>query len=342
MSASFASVAPVRVHFDTKDRLAAAAVLAEEAEATAPEAPAVKQTQIIAIYGKGGIGKSFTLANLSYMMAQQGKRVLLIGCDPKSDTTSLLFGGRACPTIIETSSKKKLAGEPVQIGDVCFKRGGVFAMELGGPEVGRGCGGRGIIHGFELLEKLGFHDWGFDYVLLDFLGDVVCGGFGLPIARDLCQKVIVVGSNDLQSLYVANNVCSAVEYFRKLGGNVGVAGLVINKDDGTGEAQAFAKAAGIPVLAAIPAHDDIRRKSANYEIIGRPGSLWGPLFEELATNVGEAPPVRPTPLTQDGLLGLFSAEATGRDVVLEPATVTDMLGRAHVERTSLEVIYDDV
>ena len=195
-----------------------------------------KETQIIAIYGKGGIGKSFTLANLSYMMAQQGKRVLLIGCDPKSDTTSLLFGGKACPTIIETSAKKKLAGEEVKIGDVCFKRDGVFAMELGGPEVGRGCGGRGIIHGFELLEKLGFHEWGFDYVLLDFLGDVVCGGFGLPIARDMCQKVIIVGSNDLQSLYVANNVCSAVEYFRKLGGNVGVAGIVINKDDGTGEA----------------------------------------------------------------------------------------------------------
>jgi len=257
--------------------------------------PVTKETQIIAIYGKGGIGKSFTLANLSYMMAQQGKKILLIGCDPKSDTTSLLFGGRACPTIIETSSKKKLAGEPLEIGDVCFKRDGVYAMELGGPEVGRGCGGRGIIHGFETLEKLGFHDWGFDYVLLDFLGDVVCGGFGLPIARDMCQKVIVVGSNDLQSLYVANNVCSAVEYFRKLGGNVGVAGLVINKDDHTGEAQAFAAAAGIPVLAAIPAHEDIRRKSAKYEIIGKPGGAWAPLFEALATNVAEAPPLTPKP-----------------------------------------------
>ena len=92
-----------------------------------------KETQIIAIYGKGGSGKSFALANLSYMMAQQGKRVLLIGCDPKSDTTSLLFGGRATPTIIETSAKKKLAGEEVKISDVCFKRDGVFAMELGGP-----------------------------------------------------------------------------------------------------------------------------------------------------------------------------------------------------------------
>ena len=304
--------------------------------------PAAKTTQIIAIYGKGGIGKSFTLANLSYMMAQQGKKVLLIGCDPKSDTTSLLFGGKACPTIIETSSKKKLAGEPVSISDVCFKRDGVFAMELGGPEVGRGCGGRGIIHGFETLEKLGFHDWGFDYVLLDFLGDVVCGGFGLPIARDMCQKVIVVASNDLQSLYVANNVCSAVEYFRKLGGNVGVAGVVINKDDGTGEAAAFAEQAGIPVLAAIPAHDDIRRKSASYEIIGRPGGDWGPLFESLAINVGEAPPQRPKPLTQDELLGLFSASAVGRDVVLEPATEVDMTGKQHVVKPSLEVVYETV
>ncbi|ACS40679.1 MULTISPECIES: chlorophyllide a reductase iron protein subunit X [Methylorubrum] len=301
-----------------------------------------RETQIIAIYGKGGIGKSFTLANLSYMMAQQGKKVLLIGCDPKSDTTSLLFGGRACPTIIETSTKKKLAGEAVAIGDVCFKRDGVYAMELGGPEVGRGCGGRGIIHGFELLEKLGFHEWGFDYVLLDFLGDVVCGGFGLPIARDMCQKVIVVGSNDLQSLYVANNVCSAVEYFRKMGGNVGVGGLVINKDDGTGEAQAFADAAGIPVLASIPADDDIRRKSANYEIIGKPDGRWGALFADLSQNVSDAAPHQPRPLSQDALLGLFSSEATGRHVVLEPATIEDMCGRTSLAKPSLEVVYDEV
>lgn len=302
--------------------------------------PEKQETQIIAIYGKGGIGKSFTLANLSYMMARQGKKVLLIGCDPKSDTTSLLFGGRACPTIIETSSRKKMAGVDVAIGDVCFKRDGVYAMELGGPEVGRGCGGRGIIHGFETLEKLGFHDWGFDYVLLDFLGDVVCGGFGLPIARDMCQKVIVVASNDLQSLYVANNVCSAAKYFQKMGGHVGVAGIVINKDDHTGEAQAFAAKVGIPVLAAIPADDDIRRKSASYEIIGRPESPWGSLFAELADNVATAPPLAPTPLDQDALLGLFSGSAVGRDVVLEPATLEDVCGPQLVRRRSLEVVYD--
>jgi len=338
MSAARNASVAVRLEPDLKARLRAEAAIEPDPVATAPP---TKETQVIAIYGKGGIGKSFTLANLSYMMAQQSKRVLLIGCDPKSDTTSLLFGGRACPTIIETSSRKKLAGEQVEIGDVCFKRDGAFAMELGGPEVGRGCGGRGIIHGFEILEKLGFHDWGFDYVLLDFLGDVVCGGFGLPIARDMCQKVIVVGSNDLQSLYVANNVCSAVEYFRKLGGNVGVAGMVVNKDDGTGEAERFAESVGIPVLAAIPAHEDIRRKSANYQIIGHPDGEWGTLFAGLAHNVAEAPPVLPRPLTQDELLGLFKSDEVGRDVVLEPASLADMCGGVVPEKTSLEVIYDD-
>jgi 3,8-divinyl chlorophyllide a/chlorophyllide a reductase subunit X len=323
--------------FDARLRAEAA----EEPTLEVPQSEPTKKTQIIAIYGKGGIGKSFTLANLSNMMAEQGKRVLLIGCDPKSDTTSLLFGGKACPTIIETSTAKKIAGEEVQIGDVCFKRNGVFAMELGGPEVGRGCGGRGIIHGFELLEKLGFHDWDFDYVLLDFLGDVVCGGFGLPIARDMAQKVIVVGSNDLQSLYVANNVCSAVQYFRKLGGNVGVAGMVINKDDGTGQAQAFARAVEIPVLAAIPQDDDLRRKSASYEIVGTNATQWGALFAELAENVAGAPPVHPTPLSQDQLLGLFDGKDTGADFVLEPATDADMRGKHATPKKSLEVIYDD-
>jgi chlorophyllide a reductase subunit X len=214
-------------------------------------------------------------------------------------------------------------------------------MELGGPEVGRGCGGRGIIHGFELLEKLGFHDWDFDYVLLDFLGDVVCGGFGLPIARDMAQKVILVASNDLQSLYVANNVCSAVEYFRKMGGNVGVAGLVINKDDHSGEAQAFAKAVSIPVLAAIPQDDDLRKKSANYQIVGTMQSQWGDLFAGLAEAVGVAPPVRPNPLDQDGLLALFDSKDTGGDYVLVPATDADMRGKHAKPKPSLEVIYDE-
>ena len=250
-----------------------------------------KQTQVIAIYGKGGIGKSFTLANLSYMMAQQGKRVLLIGCDPKSDTTSLLFGGRSCLHDHRDLLEEETGGRGREDRRRLLQAGTASSpWSSADRRSAAAAAAAASSTGFELLEKLGFHEWGFDYVLLDFLGDVVCGGFGLPIARDMCQKVIVVGSNDLQSLYVANNVCSAVDYFRKMGGNVGVAGLVINKDDGTGEAQAFAEAVGIPVLAAIPANEDIRRKSANYEIIGQPGGVWAPLFEALGEQVAAAPP----------------------------------------------------
>jgi chlorophyllide a reductase subunit X len=132
-----------------------------------------------------------------------------------------------------------------------------------------------------------------------------------------------------------------VEYFRKLGGNVGVAGMVINKDDGTGEAQAFCEAVDIPVLAAIPAHDEIRRKSASYEIIGHPQGNWGPLFSGLATNVAESPPHRPNPLSQDDLLGLFSGDQVGREVVLQPATLEDLCDTATLQKPSLEVIYDN-
>ena len=123
---------------------------------------------------------------------------------------------------------------------------------------------------------------------------------------------------------------------------LGIFGLVVNKDDGTGEAMAFAEAAGIPVLGAIPADDDIRRKSANYQIIGMPGGRWAPLFDELARNVAVAPPRHPTPLSGDGLLGLFKGEQVGRDIKLEPATQVDMCGHDAVKKPSLEVVYDTV
>jgi len=123
---------------------------------------------------------------------------------------------------------------------------------------------------------------------------------------------------------------------------VGVAGMVTNKDDGTGEAQAFCKAVGIPELASIPANEDIRRKSANYEIIGSPESTWGPLFAQLAENVAASPPHQPTPLDQDGLLGLFDGDTVGRNVVLQPATLSDLCDIERINKPSLEVVYDDV
>jgi chlorophyllide a reductase subunit X len=137
-------------------------------------------------------------------------------------------------------------------------------------------------------------------------------------------------------------VCSAVEYFRKLGGNVGVAGLVINKDDGSGEAAAFANEVDIPILASIPQDDDLRKKSANYQIVGTMESQWGEMFASLGVNVADAPPMHPTPLDQDGLLGLFDAKETGADYTLVPATDADMRGKNAKPKESLEVIYDAV
>ena len=117
--------------------------------------------------------------------------------------------------------------------------------------------------------------------------------------------------------------------------------MVINKDDGTGEAQAFAEAAQIPVLASIPQDDDLRKKSANYQIVGTETGPWGPLFSALGVNVAEAPPVRPKPLDQDELLNLFDGKDTGAGIELVPATDADMRGKNAAPRKSLEVIYDD-
>ena len=295
------------------ERLRAEAAI--EPDPVPTTSPAAKTTQIIAIYGKGGIGKSFTLANLSYMMAQQGKKVLLIGCDPKSDTTSLLFGGKRLPDhhrdLVEEEARRRGGRDRRRLLQARRRLRDGTRRPRGRPAA---CGGRGIIHGFELLEKLGFHDWGFDYVLLDFLGDVVCGGFGLPIARDMCQKVIVVA---LQRPAVAVR-----RQQRLLGGRVLSQARRQRRRGRHGHQQATTAPArpppspssvGIPVLSTIPANEDIRRKSASYEIIGRPGTRRGAsMFADARRETSAtSTPMRPKPMTQDALLGLFSAASVG-------------------------------
>ena len=257
-----------------------------------------------------------------YMMAQQGKRVLLIGCDPKSDTTSLLFGGRACPTIIETTSKKKLAGEEVAIGDVCFKRDGVFAMELGGPEVGRGCGGRGIIHGFETAREARLPRLGLRLRAARFPRRR-----GLRRLRPADRARHVPEGHRRRLATTCSRSTSPTTSARR--SNISASSAAMSASPAWSSTRttaparraAFAEAVGIPVLAAIPANEDIRRKSANYEIIGRPGRPWAPLFEDArrATSPRRRRCARRRS-TQDGLLGLFTADAVGRNVVLEPAT----------------------
>jgi chlorophyllide a reductase subunit X len=295
------------------------------------------KTQIIAIYGKGGIGKSFTLANLSYMMAQQGKKVLLIGCDPKSDTTSLLFGGKACPTIIETSAKKKAAGEEVTSATSASSATASSPWNSAGPRSAAAAADAASSTASKLLEKLGFHDWDFDYVLLDFLGDVVCGGFGLPIARDMCQKVIVVGSNDLQSLYVANNVCSAVEYFRASAATSVSPAWSSTRTTAPVRRRPSAEQVGIPCWRrSPPTRTSAARAPTTRSSVAR--RRVGPLFAGARrSNVAEAPPQQPKPLSQDELLNLFSRRRGGPRRGAAAGDASRSVRQVDLDKPSLEV-----
>ncbi len=246
------------------------------------------------------------------------------------------------PTIIETSARKKLAGEEVKIGDVCFKRDGVFAMELGGPKWAAAAAVAASYHGFELLEKLGFHEWGFDFVLLDFLGR---RGLRRLRPADRPRHVPEGHHRRLKRPAVAltwrTMSASAVTYFRKLGGNVGVAGIVVNKDDNTGEGACLRGEGWHSGPRLHTANEDIRRKSANYEIIGKPGGDWGPLFEALALKRGGGTAAASDTAGSGWPAGLFSGDAS------DAALCWNGQSRGHVrryivERPSLEVIYDTV
>ena len=178
------------------------------------------KTKRIAIYGKGGIGKSTTVANIAASFADEGKNVMVIGCDPKADTTRTLFGKRL-PTILNTIKEKK---NP-KFEEVVFSGyGGVLCSESGGPEPGVGCAGRGVIVAMKLLDKLGtFDDNDFDVIIYDVLGDVVCGGFAVPLKEKYADEVYIVSSGEYMSLYAANNISKGI---KKLKGNL--AGIICN------------------------------------------------------------------------------------------------------------------
>lgn len=167
----------------------------------------------IAIYGKGGIGKSTTVSNLSAALATTGLKVMQIGCDPKADSTRNLTDGEKIPTVLELLRDK----ENVKLEDLVFVGDeGVLCVEAGGPVPGVGCAGRGIITAFEKLEELNaFEVYQPDVVIYDVLGDVVCGGFAMPIRGGYAEEVYIVSSGEMMSLYAANNIASAVKMFGK-------------------------------------------------------------------------------------------------------------------------------
>ncbi|NTV45775.1 MAG: chlorophyllide a reductase iron protein subunit X [Chlorobiales bacterium] len=282
----------------------------------------------IAIYGKGGIGKSFTTTNLSATFSLMQKRVLQLGCDPKHDSTTSLFGGISLPTVTEVFGEKTHLNEKVRVEDIVFKRKlpgfpeDIFGIELGGPDVGRGCGGRGIISGFDVLEKLGLFKWELDLILMDFLGDVVCGGFATPLARSLCQDVILVVSNDRQSIFAANNICTANNHFKTVGGSSRLLGLIVNRDDGSGIAERYAKAAGINVLMKLPYSSAARDKSDSFDVAIRLPEIYAP-FQNLAERIWEEKiaPCESRGLSYKEFMDLFG-EVDKR--VPEAATIEDL------------------
>ncbi len=212
----------------------------------------------IAIYGKGGIGKSTVTSNLSAAFASMGKRVIQIGCDPKADSTINLLGGKPLKPVIEIL---KDGIDPTSAGEISQEGfGGVLCIETGGPTPGLGCAGRGIIATFNLLDELGlFEEYKPDVVLYDVLGDVVCGGFAAPIREGYAEQVLIVTSGEKMALYAANNICQAVRNFEDRG-YASVRGLILNKRNVPGEDEKvseFAKDHNVDIVAVIPRSDDI-------------------------------------------------------------------------------------
>ena len=214
----------------------------------------------IAVYGKGGIGKSTTVSNLAVALAEKGYKVMQIGCDPKADSTIQLRHGKEIPTVLEMFQQKK---QNLKLEDmVTVGYAGVVCVEAGGPTPGLGCAGRGIIATFQQLEDLQlFETYKPDVVLYDVLGDVVCGGFAAPIREGYAEKVLIVTSGEKMALYAANNISSAVRNFEDRS-YARVFGIVLNHrnvENETEKVQAFSEKSGIPIVGEIPRSDEIIR-----------------------------------------------------------------------------------
>ena len=213
----------------------------------------------IAIYGKGGIGNSTTTCNLSAALARKGYKVMQIGCDPKSDSTKNLMGGKRIPTVLE---QLKIRGEDLLLEDIVFEGfSGVLCVEAGGPTPGIGCAGRGIISAFEKLSELkAFEKYKPDVVVYDVLGDVVCGGFAMPIRGGYAREVFIVSSGEMMALYAASNIAQAIKNFGRRG-YARLKGIILNARNIENEQELVAKAAAeieTQVVMYVPRSRDIQ------------------------------------------------------------------------------------
>jgi nitrogenase iron protein NifH len=223
----------------------------------------------VAIYGKGGIGKSTTTQNTVAGLAEMGKKVMVVGCDPKADSTRLLLGGLSQNTVLDTLREE---GEELELADIQKKGyGSSICVESGGPEPGVGCAGRGIITSINMLEQLGAYadSQALDYVFYDVLGDVVCGGFAMPIREGKAQEIYIVVSGEMMAMYAANNICKGIVKFAEAGG-VRLGGVICNSRKVDNEEEmiaAFAKKLGTQMIHFVPRDNMVQRAEINRKTV---------------------------------------------------------------------------
>lgn len=258
----------------------------------------------IAIYGKGGIGKSTTTQNLTAGLVEHGKKVMVVGCDPKADSTRLLLGGLAQKTVLDTIRDE---GEDISLDRIMRTGfGGTRCVESGGPEPGVGCAGRGIITSINMLENLGAYTDDLDYVFYDVLGDVVCGGFAMPIREGKAKEIYIVASGEMMALYAANNIAKGIQRYARTGG-VRLGGIICNSRNVDRELdllRAFAKELGTKLLYFVPRNNIVQRAEINKKTVieYKPDSDQAEEYRNLAKAVIENEEfVIPTPMTQERL-----------------------------------------
>ncbi len=277
----------------------------------------------IAIYGKGGIGKSTLAANISMAMAQSSLKVLQIGCDPKHDSTRLLLGGEGQETVLH--QMKSLRPEELRLEDILrVGAGGVHCVEAGGPEPGVGCAGRGIISMDKAVEVVGLDKRAYDVVLYDVLGDVVCGGFAVPMRDGYADEVYVVTSGEVMALYAANNICKGLLNF---GGKKGKLGGIIGNGRGVEREEellrAFAERMGTRLLAYIPRNPLFREAEAQRKTVMAyaPDSPVAAIFKSLAALIAKADqPTVPQPMAEEEFEAFLAGFFQGSSAPLEEKT----------------------
>ena len=231
----------------------------------------IKIMRKVAIYGKGGIGKSTTTQNTVAGLVEQGKKVMVVGCDPKADSTRLLLGGMAQRSVLDTLREE---GEDVELADI---RAGGYCNSLcvvsGGPEPGVGCAGRGIITSINMLEQLDAYKTEagdpLDYVFYDVLGDVVCGGFAMPIREGKAEEIYIVCSGEMMAMYAANNISKGILKFAQ-SGVVRLGGLICNSrkvDNEREMIEQFAKQLGTQMIHFVPRDNDVQRAEINRKTV---------------------------------------------------------------------------